>query len=253
METLKKLRILNGNTLKLLAAALMLVDHMGLLLFPNTLWLRMIGRLSMPLFAFTISEGCRYTKNKVKHFLLIFILGALCQAVYFVVDPSTVYLGILLTFSISILLIYAMQYAKKCLFDEKEQLWVKIGACTLFVCGVIATYFFCQSVRIDYGFFGAMLPVAASLFDFHRIPAPDVLKKLDVLPLRILCMAIPMIPLLWAGMTIDITIYSLCAIPVLFLYNGEKGKWKMKYFFYVFYPLHLALLEGVYILMLILK
>ena len=69
---LKNARVLNANALKFLAAALMLVDHIGYLLFPQALFLRIIGRLSFPLFAFAISEGCRYTKNKTKHFLLIF-------------------------------------------------------------------------------------------------------------------------------------------------------------------------------------
>jgi len=251
MKTLQKLRIFNANTIKILAAVLMLIDHMGLMLFPDKLWMRMIGRLSMPLFAFTIAEGCRYTKNKWKHFFLIFGLGAICQLVYCIVDPSTIYLGILLTFSISILLIYALQFAKKALFDKETKIWVKVGACALFLSGVIASYFLCKAVTVDYGFYGILMPVAASIFDFHRTPAPDLLKKMDVLPLRILCMAIPMIPLLWAAMSIDVTIYSLLAIPLLLLYNGEKGKHKMKYFFYIFYPLHLALLEAIYIITII--
>jgi hypothetical protein len=40
------------------------------------------------------------------------------------------------------------------------------------------------------------------------------------------------------------------AIPILKKYNGERGKWKgMKWFFYVYYPLHLTILGiiGIYI------
>jgi hypothetical protein len=136
METLKKLRIFNGNTLKILAAIFMFLDHFGLLFFrEGTLanaWLRGFGRLSMPLFAFMIAEGCRYTKNKVKHFFLLFGLGAACQIVYIIFDPHTMYLGILLTFSISTLIIYAMQYAKKCFFDDSVGFWETSAACGLF-------------------------------------------------------------------------------------------------------------------------
>ena len=128
MENLKKLRILNGNGLKLLAAAFMLVDHIGVLLFPDILWLRFIGRFSMPLFAFMIAEGCRYTKNKCKHFLLLFGLGVVCQAVYIIFDPTNVYLGILITFSISTLIIYALQYAKLCIFEENAKTSKQINA-----------------------------------------------------------------------------------------------------------------------------
>ncbi|MBQ7948159.1 MAG: hypothetical protein IJ284_00200 [Clostridia bacterium] len=254
METLKKLRILNSNALKLLAAIFMFVDHFGLIFFPKVMWLRMIGRLSMPLFAFAIAEGCRYTKNKWKHFALLFGLGAACQLVYFIFDPDSLYLGILITFSLSTLIIYAMQYAKKCTFDKEAKWWLKIASWLLFLGLILGVYVFCRYFTVDYGFYGCMLPVFASIFDLHRIPAPDRLKKLDVLPLRILCMAIPMIPLLFAGaLGVGVTWCSFLSIPLLLLYNGEKGKRNMKYFFYIFYPLHLGLLEGIQILTYILQ
>ena len=260
METLKKLRIFNGNTLKLLAALFMLIDHVGVVFYPGKVnLLRILGRLSMPLFAFTLAEGCRYTKNKWKHFLLLFGLGAVCQLVYFIFDPTTIYFGILITFSFSTLMIYALQFAKKCTSEEKPNAVRAVCAWLLFVLLVVGTYLFCQKFTVDYKFYGCILPVCASLFDFHRIPAPAFLKKLDVLPLRVLCMAIPMllvvffpnIPVLTLNNPFMQTIvpYSLIAIPILLLYNGEKGKRNMKYFFYIFYPLHLGLLEGIYMVM----
>ena len=36
--------------------------------------------------------------------------------------------------------------------------------------------------------------------------------------------------------------FSLLAIPLLMLYNGQRGKWKLKYLFYIFYPAHLGIL-----------
>ena len=248
MDTLKKLRIFNSNTIKILAAVFMFIDHFGLMLYPHTMWLRMIGRVSMPLFAFAIAEGCRYTRNKWKHFLMLFGLGAICQIVYTIMDPHNIYFGILITFSFSTLMIYAMQFAKKCTFEKDCPLWKTLSAWLLFAGLVAGTYIFCQHFTVDYKFYGCMLPVFASIFDFHRIPAPDAIKKLDVLPLRVLCMAIPMIPMMYAGMGVHITCYSFLAIPLLLLYNGEKGKRDMKYFFYVFYPAHLVFLEGVLIL-----
>ncbi len=255
METLKKLRILNGNTLKLLAALFMLIDHFGLIFFPKLLWLRAIGRLSMPLFAFAISEGCRYTRNKVKHFFMLFGLGAACQVVYYIFDPKNLYFGILITFSFSVLLIYALQFAKARLFDENGKAWEKYLCFLPFLLLLIGVSIFCKLFTVDYGFYGVLLPVFASLFDFHRIPAPDKLKKLDVLPLRVLCLAIPLCLLCFThkGPLSPVIFYTLLTIPLLLLYNGEKGKRNMKYFFYIFYPLHLGLLEGAYILLYILQ
>ena len=262
MENLKKLRVLNGNGLKLLAAAFMLVDHIGVLLFPDLLWLRFIGRFSMPLFAFMIAEGCRYTKNKCRHFFLLFGLGALCQIVYILFDPTSLYLGILLTFSISTLIIYALQYAKKCLLEENPKIWKQILSFSLVFTLIALSFVLSRLVLVDYGFWGIMMPVFASVFDFHRIPAPDCLKKLDCLPIRVLCMMLAEIllivtygnPLFWGnanGLFADplFQLPALLSFPLLLLYNGEKGKANLKYFFYLFYPLHLAILQGIVFLL----
>ena len=66
-----RIRFLSGNSLKLIAALTMLIDHMGIMLFPNVAVLRCIGRISFPIFAFMISEGARYTKDKTRYFLFI--------------------------------------------------------------------------------------------------------------------------------------------------------------------------------------
>ena len=83
MKVLNKLTV-SGNTLKIIAMISMLIDHAGLLLFNDNEVMRIIGRLAFPVFAFLIAEGCFYTKNKLRHFLEIFILGAVCQVVYFI-------------------------------------------------------------------------------------------------------------------------------------------------------------------------
>lgn len=242
MDALKKARVLNANALKFLAAALMLVDHIGYMLLPQVLFLRIVGRVSMPLFAFALSEGCRYTKNKTKHFFLLFTLAALCQAVYYFFDDGNLYMSILVTFSLSVLTVYALQFLKKTLFDKKADGLQKGLAFVLFEAVLLCDFALCQLFTIDYGFWGIMLPVFASIFDFRGIPAPALLQKLDCLPVRVLALSIGLIFL--SASFGGIQFYSLLAIPILLLYNGEKGERDTKYFFYVFYPLHLALLEG---------
>ena len=262
MESLKKLRIFNGNTLKILAAVFMFLDHFGLLFFhEGTLaytWLRWLGRLSMPLFAFMTAEGCRYTKNKIKHFFLLFGLGVACQIVYIIFDPSTMYLGILLTFSISTLIIYAMQFAKKCFFPPQDdqvfnnstksfsspnqRLALKAASLLLVFSLITLAFTLCHFVTVDYGFWGVMMPVFASIFDFHRIPAPQRLKKMDCIPVKVLCMALMELMLIATHIVPEFQLPSLLAFPLLLLYNGKKGKANLKYFFYVFYPVHLGIL-----------
>ena len=245
---MKSLRILNGNALKFLAAALMVVDHIGFMFFPDILIFRIIGRLSMPMFALALSEGCRYTKNKAKHFALLFALALICQVVYYFFDNGSLYMCILVTFSLAVLNIYAMQNFKKRLFDGSSAVLQAVSG-LLFACTVAGTYIlcnFCSPVIIDYGFWGCMTPVLASVFDFRNIDAPESLKKLDCLPLRVIC--------LWLGLWLialyqlpsTLPFWALVSLPLLLLYSGEKGKMKTKYFFYIFYPLHLVVLEGIY-------
>lgn len=240
-----KLRFLNANAIKILACILMVIDHVGFFLgVPNVHPLRIIGRLSLPLFAFTIAEGCRYTKNKLLHFGLLGGLALVVQVVYYLFDGS-LYMCILVTFTFSVVCIYALQFFKKTLFSRCKWWW-KVLAVLPFILAVALTYVANQHWQIDYGFWGCMLPVFASIFDFHRIPAPAFLKEMDNLPLRVLCFCIGLILLaMYPPALREIQFFSLFAMPILLLYNGKKGKWNIKYFFYVFYPVHMVILQGI--------
>lgn len=242
------IRFLNGNGIKLLAAVLMVIDHIGMFFFPGLIWLRCIGRLSLPLFAYMISEGCKYTKNKVRHALLLFCVALVCQVVYFIADGS-LQMSILVTFLLSTLIIYAMQFLKRCLlFGEK--VYKTVLAALLFLCSVFLTYAINSinsiggiSFSIEYGFWGCMLPVFASVFDFRGLPA-DRLAKLDNHFARMSCFAVGLFILCLTHYLFRNNVvqwFSLLALIPLALYNGKNGKLKLKYFFYIFYPAHLAL------------
>lgn len=241
---IKNCRFLSGNLLKIIAAVTMLLDHIGVILYPRVLWLRIVGRLAFPLYAFFIAEGCRYTKNKAKYFSLLSGFAILCQVVAEIAVPDNDLMSVLMTFSFSVLLIYAMQYAKECLF-KKEKAYKTALAFLLFFGGIALTYYIMQHTEFDYGFWGCMLPVFAAAFDFHRVHTPTVLEKIGVLPLRITSMAIPLFILCLHSPLGDIQFHSFIALLLLLLYGGKRGKWNMKYFFYLFYPLHLAILYGI--------
>ena len=51
---------------------------------------------------------------------------------------------------------------------------------------------------------------------------------------------------LWNGF---IQWFALLSLPLLALYNGQRGKMKLKYLFYLYYPLHLAALYGISLLL----
>ena len=234
---------LSGNALKIIAAIAMLIDHAGILLFPRYPIFRIIGRLAFPIYAFMIAEGCRYTRNKIRYFLGIFSLAALCQLVYFFYD-SSLYMCILVTFSLSILMIYALQYFKKCFFDPDKSVIIKILSGLLFLGSVIFTYLLNKVFSIDYGFWGCMLPVFASVFHSAGEHYPNFLKKLDIIPLHVMALGAGMLIRLMRTSS-PIQVYAFFALPLLLLYSGKRGRLKMKYFFYIFYPVHLVVLEGI--------
>jgi len=72
----------NGDFLKFIAMFTMLIDHIGYLFFPSALWLRMIGRLSFPIFAFLIARGYRFTSDKRKYAFRLLAFGVLSQIPY---------------------------------------------------------------------------------------------------------------------------------------------------------------------------
>ena len=213
---------MTGNTLKIIAAIAMLIDHVGLMFFPENTLFRIIGRLAFPIFAFMIAEGCKYTRSRLRYFLQLFGLALGCQIVYFIADGS-MYLSVLFTFSLAVLTIFALQYCK-----------AKPTALPLllFITTVAAVYVLNQLLDIDYGFFGCMLPVFAAAFHSTRFDKPL---------LNILMLALGLL-LLWISLG-GLQLYALAAVPLLLCYSGRRGKIKMKYFFYIFYPAHLALLQ----------
>ena len=42
---------------------------------------------------------------------------------------------------------------------------------------------------------------------------------------------------------------SFLALPLLALYSGQRGTAKMKYLFYIYYPLHLMAIYGISLLL----
>lgn len=220
---------LTNNQLKILACASMLLDHVGKELFPDIKLLQIIGRIAFPVFAFMIAEGCCYTRNKRAYFLKISGLALGCQLVYFIAERSF-YQNVLVTFSLSVLTIFAVEFVKK-RKNALSVVWLLTDiAVIIFLCFVMPDIV--RGFHIDYGIFGLMLPVAVYL-------APKKSVKLIVLTVFLILLSIDLGGIQW---------YSLISVVVLALYNGQRGRINLKYLFYIFYPLHLALIYLIKIL-----
>ena len=227
----------SGNALKLLAAVSMLLDHAGAILFPQVSALRQIGRLAFPIYAFMVAQGCKYTRNMLRYFLSMFSLGLVCQLVYAVAAPVDRF-NILLTFSASIALSFFLYRVKQALYSKKWVMAAAMGAAFLLLTQTV--YYVNRELPFDYGFWGCMAAVIAGLFQ-QKDDAPESWKLMDKNFVHVAMLAIPL--LLIARNSLQL--YALTALPLLLCYSGKRGRLNMKYFFYIFYPLHLALLYGI--------
>ena len=219
---------LSNNQLKLIALVTMTLDHIGMILYPWVTWYRIVGRLAFPIFAFMIAEGCRHTRSMGKYLGTMALLALGCQIVDYL-EQGSLYQSVLVTFSLSIGLIWLLQMAEK----KRNVLWIALGAL-----GFVGVYCFCEVLpgilsetdfHVDYGFLGVLVPVAVYL-------GKDKWQKMLLATLALCVLAYHLAGVQW---------YCLLAVPVLMLYNGKRGKWNMKWLFYIYYPAHLAVIYGI--------
>lgn len=219
---------INGNVLKIIALLTMTIDHIGYILCDNYTPFRIIGRIAFPIFAYMIAEGCRYTRNRKRHLLLILGLGILFQLAVFLAEGSLEQC-IFITFSLSIALIYSMEYSRSHNDLPAKLLFPLCVILTYVLCEIVPLYFSVYDFSIDYHFFGAFLPLLIYL------------GKTKEQKLLLTTVGLVLVNLQYGG----IQWLSLAALPLLAFYNGQKGRWHLKYLFYIYYPLHLSVIWGI--------
>ena len=220
MKEKKAWQVLDGTTLKLIAMVSMVFDHVGDNFFPQQLWMRVIGRMALPIFAFCVAEGFCHTRDRKKYLLRMGVFACLSEIPFDLVTAGKLlefgHQNIMLTFFWAILGLLCYQ----ALWEKKS------GAAKAFA--VAALLFFAGAsllLGLDYNLLAVGL-----IFLFV------LLRKLSPEWRNAAAMAFHALlrnkGLYWFGL--------LGFLP-LFLYNGRKGR-GLKWLFYVFYPGHLLLI-----------
>lgn len=218
-------RRLSGNALKILAMIFMTCDHVAVELLPDWDFLRIIGRLAMPIYAYMIAEGCRFTHDRKKYLWRLSSLALLCQVVYFFAVGS-LYQCILVTFSLSVCLIWALETSPKS--------WgLLVFLASAFLCEGLPVLLKGTDFAVDYGIVGVCLP---SLVYFGRTRE----EKLLGFTVGLVLLALQYGGIQWFG---------LGAVPLLMLYSGERGKLSIGRLFYFYYPAHLVVIYGLSLLL----
>lgn len=224
-----KYRVLDGTTLKIIAMISMVLDHIGDMFFPDVMWLRMVGRLAMPIFSFCIAEGFAHTRDKKKYLFRMGVFALISEVPFdlaFEGKPGFAHQNIMLTFFLSIAALMLFDRIRGGKDSEGKQ--IPIGKTVLGVLAVAAVAVAALLLRADYTVFAV---IAVFLFYVLRQKHPLIRSGAGV-----------------AFLALTRTMGYYCATGFSFiplaLYNGKKGK-GLKWLFYGFYPGHLLLLAAI--------
>lgn len=220
---------INSFWLKILAVIIMVIDHIGHYFITDMslyFYFRFLGRLAFPIFCFTFVEGFIHTSNKNKY---IKRLG-IAAIVMFIINVILSCFGVNISaFSPNI---FATFFAMAIVLDSIKQLHNKISLLPILsaILGVLLV-----ALYLEYSFHAVFI-----ILCFYLLHDKAKLKLIIyVIGSIILCLL--SLNIIQLGMI-------FAAIPLLF-YTSEKPKYKMKNFFYVFYPLHIWLFAFIQMLM----
>lgn len=204
---------MSSFSLKIIAIIAMTLDHWNVIL-GGPIYMRILGRLSFPIFSFLIVEGYRHTKNKKKYFVKIFLYSILLQMPVYFLYSKEENLNIFFTLASGILLLSILE-------NNKMSNVIKYFCALILL--IISEY-----LKFDYGSYGIV-----SIFIFYKFKEKKTLISFLFLLVNIVY--------IFSGKIFSIQIFSLFSLIFIFKYNGEEGK-KNKQFFYLYYPTHILLL-----------
>ena len=214
-------QILDGTALKLIAVTAMILDHVGDNFFPDQIWMRIIGRMALPIFAFCIAEGFSHTRDRRRYLYRMGLFALLSEIPFDLVTSGKVlefsHQNIMMTFFWAILGLMIYEQVRNRRYGQI------LGAAVLLLFLVSSLF-----LGLDYQILAVGLII---LYYLLRNKAP-LINNLAAMAYHVL---LRNVGIYWFGV--------LGFVPVL-LYNGKRGR-GLKWFFYLFYPLHLL---AIYIL-----
>lgn len=265
---------LSATTLKLIAIVTMFIDHFAVVFearldaaFPFLVMddglnvLRAVGRLAFPIFAFLIAEGAKKTHNIWLYLLRLGVFAAVSEVPFDLALFGTSFKtgviefehqNVFFTLFLGLLSIALLQLLEKVHLAPLSFLFVLVFA-----------YVAEELLKTDYGAMGVICIFLFYLF----LQTNSKLKAVGIVGVCLLITVIlsasvmveelhyvsgrtGLMPEIFATARYNsYEIWSVAAAPLLILYNGKKGSLKInKFVFYAFYPAHLLLLWGVFVL-----
>lgn len=235
-EKLLTTKYLSGSTLKIIACICMFIDHFFHILRHtyggyistleydsikrfNTIYRigRDIGRVAFPIFCFLLVEGFLHTKDIRKYLLRLFVMALASEHAF-----NLLYSGqhldrqgqsVFLTLFIALLTIWGISKIRG-IFTLNNDLSTVLTL-LIIMAGCVTAYF----LKTDYSYHGVLSVAVIYLLHENRI-----------------------LTCLGGALTFTWEPWAVPAFIPIYFYNGKRGL-KAKYFFYLFYPLHIYFLH----------
>lgn len=240
-------RGISGSTLKLIAIITMLIDHVGAAVVARMLLqyradipvmigiresmdyetlytiyrvMRNIGRVAFPIFCFLLVEGFLHTRDCRKYALRLGLFALISEIPFDLAFSSRVlefdYQNVFFTLFLGLLTMMACHEAEKRLADR---MWLRVLCCTVILfAGMGVAYL----LHTDYDALGVLCIMVLYVFRNSRL-------------YQVVAGALSFV---WWEF------WAIVAFVPVYFYNGQRG-WKLKYFFYLFYPVHLLILFAI--------
>ncbi len=212
------------EALKAIACVTMLLDHIGAMFVPNGYSLRIVGRIAFPIFCFLLAEGAYYTSNPKKYALRLavgILLSELPFDLAFRERPTWQTQSVMVTLLLGFLSVEAIQATSHNLL---KLLAVAVG------------FGLAEFAHTDYGGYGVLLMVL-----FSQSRGKWWLQTVLVAMFACLLYS-PAVSVF--GYRVPIEMFAVLAMIPIGLYSGQKcsSSCAMQWAFYLFYPVHLAVL-----------
>lgn len=254
---------ITGSTLKIIAMICMVIDHIGASIMERSLMsnpgmlentedsgimvlamadmiFRCIGRIAFPIFIYLIIEGVHYTKNPWKYCGRMFLFAFISEIPFdmaFWLEKSDIskghliefaYQNVFFTLAMGVLLITVVDKMRKVEIKHDNVFLHFIAELLL----VAITLILAEFLRTDYGAVGVGAIYAAYLVNSNKhLLVKEKLRR--VLVMMVICLVLSA-----SSLT---ELFALIGIWPVCLYNGKRGL-KLKWVFYLFYPVHLLIL-----------
>ena len=223
---------MTSKTLKWIAIITMTFDHIAVYLispdYPIYYIFRGLGRIAFPLFAFFIAEGLIHTRSVKKYFLRLLVFALVIE-----ITLAIFYLATGVNYMIVSNIFWTLLLGLLAVILINTQKWY-------FILIAIVLAVLAEWVGVDYGAYGVIMIIIFSFFKEKW----KILLLFTINNFIFVEFPISYIIQLNAKFYFSYQWLATLALIPIFLYNGKLGKFN-KYFFYIYYPLHLAIIISI--------